>query len=89
MFSGKKWSKSFMLNFIRDGRKHWFHGYVGSQEQAFNPPLATPMNQSYYLKIYYSIYIKCLKNLSKRWVCILIDNENHIIGEMDKNFFYH
>ena len=27
------------------------------QEQAFNPPLAIPMNQKFYLKIYYDIYI--------------------------------
>ena len=38
--------EKFYIEFERDGRKHWFHGYVGAKEQAFNPPLATPMNQS-------------------------------------------
>ena len=38
--------EKFYIEFERNGRKHWFHGYVGSKEQAFNPPLATPMNQS-------------------------------------------
>ena len=28
-----------------DQRKHWFHGFVGEQNQFFNPPLHTPMNQ--------------------------------------------
>ena len=28
-----------------DGRKHWFSGMVGSEEQIFNPPLVTPINQ--------------------------------------------
>ena len=29
-----------------DGRIHWFHGQIGKKDQYFNPPLATPMNQS-------------------------------------------
>ena len=29
----------------KDGRKHWFHGFIEDNEQYFNPPLATPMDQ--------------------------------------------
>ena len=28
-----------------DGRKHWFHTWINYNNQFFNPPLATPMNQ--------------------------------------------
>ena len=29
-----------------DGRKHWFYGWIENNDQFFNPPLATPMNQN-------------------------------------------
>ena len=38
--------EKFYIEFERDERKHWFHGYVGAKEQSFNPPLATPSDQS-------------------------------------------
>ena len=43
----RRTGQKFYIEFLSDdGRKHWFHGYVGTEEQAFNPPLALPMNQS-------------------------------------------
>ena len=46
IFPGRNGQKFYVEFLSDDGRKHWFHGYVGGKEQAFNPPLATPMDQS-------------------------------------------
>ena len=29
-----------------DGRKHWFNTFVDNEEQYFNIPLSTPINQN-------------------------------------------
>ena len=46
IFPGRNGQKFYVEFLSDDGRKHWFHGFVASQAQAFNPPLATPMDQS-------------------------------------------
>lgn len=46
IFPDKDSSYHFYVEFLdENNRKHWFHGMVGTPEQYFNPPLATPMNQ--------------------------------------------
>jgi len=46
IFPGRTGDKFYIEFKSNDGRKHWFHGFVGSEKQYFNPPLITPMNQS-------------------------------------------
>ena len=47
IFPGKDYTYKFRVDFIDEkGRKHWFHGMVGGDDQYFNPPLASPMNQN-------------------------------------------
>ena len=45
IFPGRKGQKFYLEFRSHDERKHWFSGMVGSDEQTFNPPLATPINQ--------------------------------------------
>ena len=57
-WNGKLWSyeevfgndcenKSIYCDFhSKEGRKHWFHGFIQDKKQFFNPPLATPMDQN-------------------------------------------
>ena len=46
IFPDKDSKYKFYVEFLsNNGRKHWFHGFVGEQNQFFNPPLHTPMNQ--------------------------------------------
>ena len=45
IFPGRKDHKFYLEFRGEDGRKHWFSGMVGSDEQTFNPPLVTPINQ--------------------------------------------
>ena len=38
--------KNIYCEFVDEtGRKHWFNTFVDDEEQYFNPPLATPINQ--------------------------------------------
>ena len=40
--------KNIRCEFVDDttGRTHWFNTFVEDENQYFNPPLATPMNQN-------------------------------------------
>ena len=47
IFGNDSLGKKFYCEFKDDtGRKHWFYSFVNDLNQYFNPPLATPMNQS-------------------------------------------
>ena len=47
LFGEKSHGKKFYCEFISDdGRKHWFYGSINDINQYFNPPLATPMDQT-------------------------------------------
>ena len=47
LFGEESYGKQFKCDFISDdGRKHWFYGFIHNTNQYFNPPLATPMNQT-------------------------------------------
>ena len=47
LFGEESYGKHFRCDFVsEDGRKHWFHGFINNINQYFNPPLATPMDQS-------------------------------------------
>lgn len=46
IFPNKDSSYHFQVEFKgEDGRKHWFYGQVGNQNQYFNPALAVTNNQ--------------------------------------------
>ena len=47
LFGEKSHGKHFRCDFVsEDGRQHWFYGFIHDINQYFNPPLATPMNQT-------------------------------------------
>ncbi len=45
LFGPKSYGKHFRCDFeSKDGRKHWFYGFINDVNQYFNPPLATSLN---------------------------------------------
>ena len=47
IFGSQSQGKHFRCDFqSKDGRKHWFNGYINDINQYMNPPLANPMHQN-------------------------------------------
>jgi len=45
-FGDKCENKNYRFDFKgKDGKEHWFHGFITDMNQYFNPPLHTPINQ--------------------------------------------